>query len=191
MLKSNIKNEEINYITRMGPKSKDDTPVKNRGVLVMLTTIRRKINLMSLKSNLKGTKINLAEHFSEEIMNKRKPLLEEAKKLRQEGKYAVVKYDKLVCMEKTKKTDKTKDRPSTSRVAAGKRLQSESPEVQRKSRDKKTSIIKKTRKTQDEEMYHTDSEEFEINRLHNTPHETETPNTEAEDSIMDSVPNEK
>lgn len=95
-LRSDIKSEEVDYITRMGTKNQNERRDKPRGVLVSLTTLRRKFNILSLKKNLKGTQIFVAEHFSKEITEKRKPLLEEAKRLRSQGKYATVKYDKLV-----------------------------------------------------------------------------------------------
>lgn len=173
IMKSTITSEEIDFITRMGPK--DNKRTKPRGVLVMLTTLRRKINLMSLKIKLRDTDFYLAEHFSQEIVNKRKPLLEEAKKLRKEGKYAVVKYDKLVCTERSTQhapkaiaTFKLQGEGSQS-TSSYKRSEKRKPvegispemEVNNKLGKNEMNSKKKTRKNnKDETIYFTDSEEF-------------------------------
>lgn len=162
IMKSSIRSEEIDFITRMGPK--DSTRMKPRGILVMLTTLRRKINLMSLKNKLRDTNLYLAEHFSQEVVNKRKPLLEEAKKLRKEGKYAVVKYDKLICTERSSQSAHNSQSTPLPRCDKRKPVEGISPEMEGRTNNeigKNEKSIKKTRKnSKDETLYFTDSDEF-------------------------------
>ncbi|KAI5737433.1 hypothetical protein M8J76_013581 [Diaphorina citri] len=95
-MKVNLKLEEIDNICRMG-KNKEEG--KNRPILVSLTTLRRKNEMMKNKRELKNTNIYIKEHFTKEVVEKRKALMSKAMKLREQGKYAVVKFDKLVIKE--------------------------------------------------------------------------------------------
>ncbi|KAI5701711.1 hypothetical protein M8J76_010277 [Diaphorina citri] len=175
-LRADIKLEEIDFVTRMGPERQGTG--KPRGVLLSLTTIRRKFNLLSLKKNLKGTNLYLAEHFSREITQKRKPLLEEAKKLRAEGKFATVRYDKLYWEERqtnseagtsgnryggkfTQKQDNTqRDHKYSTEENRMKRKPSESPNTgdNTPTRIRKKKIVGNKKK--EDTVYYTDSDEF-------------------------------
>lgn len=166
---STIKPEEVDYITRMG---KDKNRAKPRGVLIILTTLRRKLDLLALKRNLKNTPFILAEHFSKEIQEKRKPLLEEANKLRKEGKYAVVKFDKLVQGERRTKDLGQKGTPggaqgTLKKIKGTKRKPKTSPSIgsdgnntQDGAEKKKTTKKYRQESNSGDKEYFTDSDEF-------------------------------
>lgn len=104
IMKVDLKLEEVDYISRMG---KNRTEGKNRPIIVSLTTLRRKIEMISNKKELKGTDYYIKEHFTKDIVDKRKTLMEEATKLRKEGKYAIVKFDKLIVKENNSQNSQT------------------------------------------------------------------------------------
>lgn len=98
-LKVEIKLEEIDHVSRMGKNREEG---KNRGIMVGLTTQRKKMEIIRNKKELKDTGIYVKEHFTKEIVEKRKELEQEAKRMREQGKYAIVKFDKLIVKERKK-----------------------------------------------------------------------------------------
>ncbi|KAL1447323.1 hypothetical protein WDU94_006578 [Cyamophila willieti] len=118
IMKVELKIEEIDYLKRLG---REKIAGKTRGILVTLTTIRKKMEIIRNTRELKNTNISVREHFSKEVADKRKELWNEAKVLRKEGKYAVVKFDKLVVKER---------QPNVGETSKKKRQASESPEIQ-------------------------------------------------------------
>ncbi|XP_065640514.1 uncharacterized protein LOC136073081 [Hydra vulgaris] len=79
---------------RIGKIKEDKSP---RTMIIKLLDFQNK-KLTSAK-NLKGTGIFINEDFSNETMEIRKKLWEEVKRLRKEGKYAIIKYDKIFVRE--------------------------------------------------------------------------------------------
>ncbi|KAL1448644.1 hypothetical protein WDU94_000546 [Cyamophila willieti] len=113
MMKIEMKWEEIDFIKRLG---REKIVGKTRGVLVTLTTLRKKMQIMRNTRELRNTNIYVREHFTKEVSDRRKELWTEAKKLRLEGKYAVVKFDKLIVKESFDqiKQDEVKENQSKS-----------------------------------------------------------------------------
>ena len=50
---------------------------------------------MRLRYKLKDTMYSVREHFSKEAVERRKKVWDQVKRLREVGKYAVIKYDKI------------------------------------------------------------------------------------------------
>lgn len=115
IIKSDLRLVEVDYISRMGKKKNDG---KNRPVILSLTTLRRKIEMIANKKYLKDTNYYLKEHYTKEIVEKRKVLNKEVMKLREEGKYAVVKFDKLVVKENYQQSGRSsKKRPAVDSIS--------------------------------------------------------------------------
>lgn len=205
-LKSDIKLQEIDFITRMGPSKKGTD--KPRGVLVSLTTLRRKINLLGLKRNLKGTNIYITEHFTREVTQKRKPLLEEAKKLRSEGKFAQVRYDKLYVEDRKTNSNETgssnlmqtqtENRANNTNTPGNgiKRKPSESPttgdrtltrNLKKKTQEKR---VKDKSHKENEILPDTDSDEFDEKDMEHDGNESDISHEEEnEENLVEKVEN--
>lgn len=81
--------EDIDSILKLD-KNRDDGPL-----LVKFTTMRKKLEVISHRRNLKDTKIYLDEDYSKDIVEKRKALKKIMKKFKDEGKQTYMKRDKL------------------------------------------------------------------------------------------------
>lgn len=108
---------EIDFVQRLGKNHKKDRPV-----LVKLASQIRKMDILRNSKALMGTRISIQPDYSQEVKEKRKPLLEQMKVLRAQGKYAVVRYDKLIVhdrYEPTQRSNSQKRPPSESPDRAG------------------------------------------------------------------------
>lgn len=110
---------EIATVSRKGKRDG-----RTRPVIVTLTTTSRKLELLRNKKTLNDTGIYIKEDFSPAVIQKRKELQEDLKRERDSGKNVVLRYDKLI----------TLDRPIPVRrepteKQSNKRLLSESPEA--------------------------------------------------------------
>ncbi|XP_065640541.1 uncharacterized protein LOC136073104 [Hydra vulgaris] len=76
---------------RIGQK-KDNKP---RTIVLKLLNFHDKNKILNSLTHLKGTGIYMNEDFAQETIEHRRKLWEEVKKLRSEGKYAILKYDKI------------------------------------------------------------------------------------------------
>ncbi|XP_065662726.1 uncharacterized protein LOC136085353 [Hydra vulgaris] len=81
---------------RIGKIKEDKSP---RTMIVKLLDFQNKNKILTSAKKLKGTGIFINEDFSNETMEIRKKLWEEVKRLRKEGKYAIIKYDKIFVRE--------------------------------------------------------------------------------------------
>ncbi|XP_065640470.1 uncharacterized protein LOC136096853 [Hydra vulgaris] len=81
---------------RIGQPKEDKKP---RTIVLKLLNFQDKTKILNATKNLRGTGIYVNEDFAKETMESRRMLWEEVKKLRLEGKYAVIKYDKIVSRE--------------------------------------------------------------------------------------------
>lgn len=84
---------ELDFCRRIGQKKESHKP---RPIIMGLTTQRRKVEILKNSKKLKGTSITIQEDCPPEIRANNKLLLDEMKKLRSEGKYAAVRYGKLI-----------------------------------------------------------------------------------------------
>ncbi|XP_065639545.1 uncharacterized protein LOC136072299 [Hydra vulgaris] len=73
-------------------KKKDNKP---RTIVLKLLNFHDKNKILNSLTHLKGTGIYINEDFAQETIEHRRKLWEEVKKLRSEGKYAILKYDKI------------------------------------------------------------------------------------------------
>lgn len=82
---------DIEDIRRIGKKQRNPRPV-----IVSFQTMGKKLEVLKNKKSLLDTKYNINEDFPKQILEKRKMLQSELRQLREDGKFAVLKYDKIV-----------------------------------------------------------------------------------------------
>ncbi|KAI5703932.1 hypothetical protein M8J76_014898 [Diaphorina citri] len=90
-LKCTLEPSDVNFMKRMGKKNKN----KSRAVIIGLSTVKRKWEIMSNCNKLAGTKMAVCEEFSKNVLERRKQLIPLMKEMRAAGKHAVLKADKL------------------------------------------------------------------------------------------------
>ena len=73
---------------------------KQRTIIIKLLNYKDKVEIMKHAKNLKDTGIYINEDYSNETMAIRKELWSKVKQLRLEGKFAVIKYDRIYWREK-------------------------------------------------------------------------------------------
>ena len=73
---------------------------KQRTIIIKLLNYKDKVEIMKNAKNLKDTGIYINEDYSNETMAIRKELWSKVKQLRLEGKFAVIKYDRIYWREK-------------------------------------------------------------------------------------------
>ncbi|XP_065654505.1 uncharacterized protein LOC136081140 [Hydra vulgaris] len=92
-----IKNDiVIERAHRIGPPKEDKKP---RTIALKLLNFQDKTKILNATKNLRGTGIYVNEDFAKETIENRKKLWDQVKKLRLEGNYAVIKYDKIFSRE--------------------------------------------------------------------------------------------
>ena len=77
----------------MGKQTQDGRP---RTLIFKLNNWKQKELILHNRKNLKNTGYFVNEDFSDETMPIRKGLFKEMKKQREEGKFSIVIYDKLI-----------------------------------------------------------------------------------------------
>lgn len=90
---------EIEFVRRIGRRNDNEKP---RPIIVTLVTVGKKIEILKNKKSLERTPYYIKEDFSQKILEKRKSLQPELQKLREEGKQAIIRYDKIVILENRK-----------------------------------------------------------------------------------------
>ena len=94
MEKLNIKEEiKIERAHCAGPE--DHKRMKPRAIVLKLLNYKDKEKVLHQAIQLKGSGIYINEDFAKETLEKRKLLWEEVKRHRAEGKYAIIRYDKV------------------------------------------------------------------------------------------------
>lgn len=88
-----LSSSDIEFVYRLGKKN-----TKPRPIILSLTTVNKKIKILKSKNALNDTPYYIKEHFSQKILNERKILNEKVKKLRCEGKNAIIKYNKIIIL---------------------------------------------------------------------------------------------
>ena len=71
---------------------------KPRTIIAKLLDNKEKEEIMKQAFKLKDTGFYIRDYYSKETISIRKKLWEDVKNLRKKGKYAVLKYDKIVTM---------------------------------------------------------------------------------------------
>ncbi|XP_039299400.1 uncharacterized protein LOC120355146 [Nilaparvata lugens] len=100
-----IENWELDFIRRLGKK----TGNTKRPIVIGLTTWRKKMEILKNKGALKGKEVFITEDFPRDVLQKRKELKEDMFEARKQGKYAVLKYDKLFIGSENGKTKKKRE----------------------------------------------------------------------------------
>lgn len=96
-MNTDISNEDIKAIRRIGKKGD-----KTRPVVVTLTTVGKKINIIKNKKMLESTSYYIKEDFPPQVLQKRKELQEELKRGKAQGKNIVLKYDRIISLDENK-----------------------------------------------------------------------------------------
>ncbi|CAH2091583.1 unnamed protein product [Euphydryas editha] len=105
----------IESARRLGKKGE-----KVRPIIITLTTMGLKIKIQKNKKKLESTSYYIKEYFPPEILNKRKELQVQVNKEREQGRLAIIKYDRIVIL---------KDRNRKNSYEKKKRVLSESPKT--------------------------------------------------------------
>lgn len=82
-MKMAIDKEAIDQMVRLGAKNDGKRPVR-----LTVTKIKTKALIMANRKLLKGSMVYISDNFPKEVLEARKKLLPEMKKLRDEGKIA-------------------------------------------------------------------------------------------------------
>lgn len=94
----------LEYVGRMG-RDKG----KLRPVIVTLTTVGKKFELLKSKRSLNETNYYIMEDFPKAVLEKRRELKKNLEEERKSGKNAVLKYDKIIILDKQETTCKNKE----------------------------------------------------------------------------------
>lgn len=91
----NVHSWEIDFVRRYSHKCGSIS----KPLAVGLTTMKRKIQIMNHVRKVKTLGMNITEDFPRAVLEKRRTLHKKLERLRREGKYAVLKFDKLFVKE--------------------------------------------------------------------------------------------
>jgi len=127
----NINPSEIDFIHRIGR----NVDTKSRPVILGMVTFNRKLNILKNAHKLKGENVFITEDYPKEVADRRKLLHPQMIEARKAGKYAVIKYDKLIIKESRQESTN----PSR------KRMMSVSPQQQNRSTGESTKAHKKNK----------------------------------------------
>jgi len=89
---------ELDFIKRLGKPNGNQA----RPILVGFVQFRTKLLLLQSSGKLKGTNISISEDYPKGVAEIRKLLRPKLIEARREGKYAIIKYDKLIIMDNLK-----------------------------------------------------------------------------------------
>ena len=95
-------NEDIE-IDRAHRSGKIEWNGKNRVIIARFTSFKAKETILKNSNKLKNTGFYINEDYAEETQKLRAALVPEMKRLRAEGKFAIIKFDKLIVKEWAKK----------------------------------------------------------------------------------------
>lgn len=107
-LQVNINPTDLDFIRRLGKNNGNNS----RPILVGLVQFRTKLLLLQSSGNFRGTNMSISEDYPKEVLEIRKILRPKLVEARRDGKYAVIKYDKLIIR------DNYNDGPKKKRVLA-------------------------------------------------------------------------
>ncbi|KOB71793.1 Endonuclease-reverse transcriptase [Operophtera brumata] len=115
----------IESVRRLGKKGE-----KVRPIVITLLTMGLKIQIQKNKKNFENTPYYIKEDFPLEVLNKRKELQVQLEKEREQGRMAIIKYDKLIVL------NNRSPRVEQKQTNNQKRNLSESPEITENSTNK-------------------------------------------------------
>lgn len=139
---------DIQFAKRLGPKF-DNKP---RPILITLTTMGKKIEILQNKNKLKDTPCYIKEDFPKNVLEKRKELQNEVTKYREEGIKAIIRYDKIIILSKNNKRTLPSS-PNETKQEASQRSTKQTPPVksptyeQASKKNKNTSYSPKIQKS--------------------------------------------
>ena len=81
---------------RASPTKKQKEKNEPRTIVMKLLNFKDKVNILKNARKLKGTGIYINEDFSKETTDIRKKLWDDVIKLRNQGKYAILQYDRII-----------------------------------------------------------------------------------------------
>lgn len=90
-LKCTVNINEVDYITRIGPKVVN----KTRPIKVRFLAYRKTLDVFASRGNLKNSNIKLHEDLPKDIIEERKELIPIMRRYREQGCFAIIKYNKL------------------------------------------------------------------------------------------------
>lgn len=104
----------VNKIYRLGNKTnrKEKPGEKPRPILISFTTIWNKLEILKNKKKLPDH-IYILEDFPNDVLEKRRSLISQMREERQNGKYAYIKYDKLIVKDYRKDNEGRKRKTTT------------------------------------------------------------------------------
>ncbi|KAL1446369.1 hypothetical protein WDU94_003627 [Cyamophila willieti] len=108
---SNFTVQEIDSVKRLGQRNSGQ---RTRPIMVRLVSQFRKSEILKNVKYLKNSGISVQPDYPVEVREKRKQLVNEMKTLRSQGKYAYIKYDKLVVLDDVPDRNSQKRPPSQS-----------------------------------------------------------------------------
>lgn len=143
----NLENNVINFINKHFSLELDKRDIqearrigkkgdKARPITVTFSTLGTKINILKQKNTLKDSGYYIQEDYPPNILERRRELKEQVKIEREKGNLAIIKYDKLVFLQKNKES-----------TTNNKRMLSTSPENNPISNNGKESQASKKNKT--------------------------------------------
>lgn len=153
----NIALTDLDFVKRLGKKSAD----KRRPVLVGFVSFRCKLAVIQNAHKLKGSNFSIAQDYSREVIETRRKLQPQLIQARQDGKFAVLRHDKLIIKEVAQIRDYNK-----------KRLLSTSPPNLRESSSRPENVLPKKNKSDRNLKVQTNLEQFSFRSQ--TPSNTPT-----------------
>lgn len=106
---------DLEFVRRLGKRS-----MKPRPILLTLTTMGKKIQLLKNKKHLENTPYYIQEDFPKDVLEKRKQLKLRMKEEKEKGNKAILKYDRLIIID---------NKEIENRKNGNKRFMSQSPEA--------------------------------------------------------------
>lgn len=100
-LQINLDRNEIQEIRKIGKKSE-----KPRPVVITLTTLGKKIEIFKQKKLLEDTNYYIKEDYPQHVLEKRRELQDQVRMEKEKGNKAIIKYDRLVIVNKTQTNNK-------------------------------------------------------------------------------------
>lgn len=123
-LKITCDTDSVETARRLGKKGENTRPV-----LLTFSKIQTKIQLLKNKKLIEGKSYYFKEDFPQDVLHKRKELQDQLKTARENGKKAIIKYDKLIILEENQNKSTTHKKQENTNNK--KRNMSESPENNR------------------------------------------------------------
>lgn len=135
---------DIEFVGRIGKKNTKPRPIR-----LTLTTFGKKVEILKMRPKDNQVQWYIKEDYPPKILQKRKELQVEVNELREQGIKAVIKYDKIV---KLNKNGSPSQKASTSANQGNKRQLSKTPEDFNKNKKKEGNLEQKTKKIRSQGM---------------------------------------